>query len=125
MLIRLPTPPWNILSHFGFYKIAERMHKDLVLVDLAFNYVTEIDRFSFGSSDDHVVYNFATDVVQVYPIEKTAPVRRQNTDDDPVALFMAPAVDVNRLPDVAHKPSSEGKRDYRRYRGIVKDEAGQ
>lgn len=35
-----------------------------------------------------------------------------------------PAVDLNWLPGVAHKPISEVERDYRPYRGTVYDDAG-
>lgn len=60
MLFRLPTPLVNILSHFGFYKIAERMRIDSVLAALAFHRMTEVDWSSSEGPDEFVADNFAT-----------------------------------------------------------------
>lgn len=43
MLFWLPTALLNVLSHSGFYKIAEKMRMDPVLAALALHRVTEVD----------------------------------------------------------------------------------
>lgn len=48
MLFRVPTLSVNVLSHFGPYKIAEKMSIDPVLVALASYQMKKIDSSSFG-----------------------------------------------------------------------------
>lgn len=48
MLFWLLSPLVNVLRHFGFYKIAERMRMDPVLAALAFHQMTEVDCSSSG-----------------------------------------------------------------------------
>lgn len=94
MSFRLPTVLVNVLIYFGFYRIAEKMRMDSVLVSLAFYCVTEIDWSSSGSSDDFLSYDSAKNIMHDYPAERIAPVKRQKIDDDPVVPVLAPTVDV-------------------------------
>lgn len=80
MLFWLPTHLTNVVSHFGFYKIAEKMRMDPVLVVLAFHRVTEIDLSSSWGSDEFPSYDLATGTVQGYPAERFGLVKCQNVD---------------------------------------------
>lgn len=87
MLFRLSISLVNVLSHFGFYRIAEKMHMDHVLAALLYHSVTEIDWFSSGSSDYFLLYNFATGTMQGYTAEILALVKRRKINDGPVVFF--------------------------------------
>lgn len=52
MLFRLQTPSANTLSRSGFYKIAEKMRIDPMLVSLTFHNVLEIVWSSPRGFDD-------------------------------------------------------------------------
>lgn len=51
--------------------------------------------------------------------------KRQKVNDGPVVRAMVPAIDANWLTSVALKRFSEVNHDYRRYRGIVDNDADQ
>lgn len=53
------------------------MRIDLILIDLAFLHVTDIDWSSSGDFADLVYYDYATITVKGYPAEKIALVKRQ------------------------------------------------
>lgn len=57
MLFWLPSLIRIILSYFSFYKAAERMRMDQILVVLAFHHVTEVDWFFSGGSDYFAAYD--------------------------------------------------------------------
>lgn len=101
------------------------MRLDPVLVVLVLYRVTEIGRFSSVCSDDSLVYDFATDTVQGFPVEKIAPVKRHKVDDGPMVHVVGPVVDVNWLRGVACRTFSEFERDFRSYRVIVAVDARQ
>lgn len=65
-LFWLPIFIWNVRSHSGFYKVAERLLMDLALVNLAVYCETEVYWTFPGSSDDFVAYNIATGTVRGY-----------------------------------------------------------
>lgn len=52
MLFRFPCSSVNVLIHFGFYKIAEKIRTDSVILSLAFHHATGIDWYLSGGSDD-------------------------------------------------------------------------
>lgn len=112
VLFLLPTPLVNILSHFGFYKIAERMLLDPVTVALACHRVAKLDWSSSDGSDDFLSYDFSTGTVQGYPAETNVLVKLQKVDDGPVVSESAPVVDVNWFPVVARKTISEVEQNY-------------
>lgn len=49
----------------------------------------------------------------------------EKVDDCTVGPVMAPKADVKQLPSVAYEKLFEVERDYRRYRSIVNEDAGQ
>lgn len=118
MLFRWPTPLENILSYFGFYRIAESIFMDPVLVALVFHRETEVNWSWSGVSDDFLSYDFSTDIVRGYPAESITPVKSQKVTDGLVVPEFTPTVDVNWLPSMAGKTISEVERDYQRYRGV-------
>lgn len=75
MFYWLPTPIWNVLSHFEFYKVVKRMRMDQVLVALALYCVTKFDWYSSGCPDDLVAYEFYPGTVQGYSAENIASVK--------------------------------------------------
>lgn len=75
MLCRLPTPLFNVLSHFGVYIIVKKMPIDPEHVALKFHRVTDVDLFSSGSSDDFCKYDSAMGSAQGYAAERFAPVK--------------------------------------------------
>lgn len=125
MLLRLPIILLNMLSRFVFYKAAEKIYMDPVLVALEFHRVTKTEWSSSVGSDDFVYYNFAMDTSKGYPAEMLPPVKYQNIGGGPVVPIMALALDVSWRSDVMRKTISEVYRDYRRYVGIVDDVARQ
>lgn len=78
-----------------------------------------------GGSDDFGFYNFATDTVKCYPAGRIAPVSRNMIDDVPVVPATASAIGVDWLPDKTRNTISKVERDYRRYSGIIDNDAGQ
>lgn len=88
----------TILSHFGYYRVADKIRMDLVLLALAFYRVSKHGWCSPSGSDDFLSYDFASDTLQGYQAEEIAPVERQKVNDDPVLPESATAVDVDWLP---------------------------
>lgn len=111
ILFGLPTPTWNVLSHFRLYKVADRIRMNPVVVVLLFYGVTVVDWSSSGGSDGFFAFDFANGTAKDYQSEKIAPVKRRKVDDGSVVLGIAPAVVVNWLPGVARKTFSEVKHD--------------
>lgn len=72
MLFWLPAIMLNVLSQFAFYKLAERMDMNPILVSLAFYRVTEVERPQSGGSDDFVTYDFSMGTMQGSAAEKNA-----------------------------------------------------
>lgn len=64
-------------------------------------------------------FDFAIGVGCGYPSERPAPTKRHKTDDGLVLPVFGPAVDVNRLENVACNVSSEVQRAYIRYRSML------
>lgn len=90
-----------------------------VLVAMPFYRMTEVD---WSSSSDFVycvAYYLPTSIVQGYPSEQIALLKRQKVDGGPVVIIMVPVVDLNWLLGVLRKMFSELQSDHRRYRGIV------
>lgn len=114
MLFPLQTLLVNIVSHFGFYRFAERMCMYLVLVAMAFQRVSEVNWPSCGGSDDFLSYDFSTVTVPGYPAEGFASIKRQKVGDGPMVPALTPADDVNWPPCVAHNMIYELERDCRR-----------
>lgn len=80
LLWLLSTLP-NILSHFRFYKVAERMPIDPGLVALAFHPVPEIDCSLSAGSEGFVSHDFAICTVRECPSKEAAPEGRKKVDD--------------------------------------------
>lgn len=59
-----------------------------------------------------------------YPAKRLTLLKQQKIDDGPVLAVLAPAVDINWLPNAARKTISDVQRDYRRYHYMVDDDGG-
>lgn len=70
MLSRVPTTISNVLSYFGFYRIADRMGMHPAFVFVSFYRVSETEWFPTGGSDDFVSYKFPTATVKGFAVEK-------------------------------------------------------
>lgn len=64
-------------------------------VPLSFCRVAEIDWYPAGVSNDIFALTFATGTVKGYKAENILSLKRQNVDEGPVMLVMAPAIEVN------------------------------
>lgn len=95
MSLLLPTSIWNVLSPFGFYKVIGRIRMHPVLVVFALYCETDIDWSLAGGSDNVLAYDFFSDTVQCYRVEKIPEVKRQKTNAGPAVAIMVPAVHVN------------------------------
>lgn len=71
----LSSPLVSVLSHLGFYKIAEKMRIESVLVALAFHRIIEVDWSSSGVPYELIVYDFTRSTVYLYPAEILAQVK--------------------------------------------------
>lgn len=124
MLFRLPTVLIKLFRHPAFYRIAERMRMDPVVVRPGFHRVAKVGLSPSGGSDDFFLYEYATGTIQGLPAERTVPMKCQKVYDGPVRPESAPAVDVNWLSDVACKTIFEVNRDCRRNGGVSDGDEG-
>lgn len=76
MLFWSPFYLINVLSHFEFFEIDERVPMNPVLAALAFTRMTEIDWSSSRGPDEFVTYDFCTGTLRGYPAERLTPIRR-------------------------------------------------
>lgn len=100
------------------------MSLDLILVTLAFHYMAETDWFLCGGSDDLVSYNLVTGAVAGYPTERIVLSSPQKIDDCPVMTVKASPIVFKWLSGVKCRTNFENERNYRRFRGINDDDAG-
>lgn len=124
MLSWLPTSLIHVLSNFAFYRNAEKMRIEPILVALGFRHVNEVDWSSSGGLDDFLSYRFVTGTVQGNAAEKTAPMKRLKVDDGSEVPEFIPAVDVDWLSSVACKTISKVEHDYRWYRCVSDGDEG-
>lgn len=105
----------NLLSHFRFYKVPDKMRMEPELADLAFCCVTEIAWSLSGGSDEFFSYDFGTGAVQGSLVASFARVKHHKVDDNLVVLEFAFSFDVSWVPGVAGNTISDVERDYRWY----------
>lgn len=82
------------------------------LVILVFNRMTEFYWSSPRVANDFISYDLDPGTVHGYPAGSIAPVKHQKVDDGLMGPFIAPAIDVNRLPGVTRKTLSEVDGNY-------------
>lgn len=123
-LLSLHSPLVDVLSHFGFYKIAEMMRMDPALAELPFRRMTEINSSSSGGLDEFVAYEPTMGLVRGYLASRVNRVTLQELSDGPVIPVLASAVDVKWLRNVARKANFDVQREYRWYCDVFNEDDG-